>query len=433
MTSESILAGWLVDGSGGPARENVLLTIDKGTITHIEEAIFEKTCQLEVTDFSHCTLLPGLIDAHIHLFMSGTEDLDIREKQLNLTFDDLIGGMEERLGNLIACGIVACRDGGDRHAYTLKYKTDRLAGNAFPLHLKVAGAAWHQIGRYGKMIGNSPGISEKLGQSICKQIQGIDHIKIVNSGLNSLVHFGRETSPQFDVLELQDAITIGEGFGCKTMVHANGKKPVEVALEAGCHSIEHGFFMGQENLKRMADKQIFWVPTAVTMQAYRDTFERRIKKNRIQSPSTDPSLVRIDKMVEVASRNLEHQLEQIHQAKELGVPIAVGTDAGSIGVYHGVSVKEEIRLLMMAGFSGPEAIQCATQNNARLLNLENCGLIAKGTVATFVAVAGPPQDLPDSLGRIAYLYIKGSEYGRREEIKQQDIFRTSGEGTTNIV
>jgi imidazolonepropionase-like amidohydrolase len=118
-------------------------------------------------------------------------------------------------------------------------------------------------------------------------------------------------------------------------------------------------------------------------------------------------------MIQVASRNLDHQLEQIHQAKKVGVPIALGTDAGSIGVHHGGSVKEEIRLLMTAGISGTEAIRCATLNNARLLNLNNCGLLAKGAVATFIAVAGPPQDLPDSLGRIASLYIKGSNYGKK--------------------
>lgn len=407
MNSESILAGWLVDGTGEPARENVLLTINNGTITQIGEAIPEKTRQQEVTDFSHCTLLPGLIDAHIHLFMSGTEDLDIREKQLGLTFDDVIVGMEERLGSLIACGIVACRDGGDRHAYTMKYKRDHLDQNAFPVQLKVAGAAWHQIGRYGKMIGKSPGESETLAQGICKNVRFVDHIKIVNSGLNSLVRFGKETSPQFDVTELKEAVKIGKCFGCKSMVHANGKKPVEIALKAGCHSIEHGFFMGKENLRRMADKQISWVPTAVTMKACRDTFEQRSKKLRAQSHSEDPSMLRINKMAQGASRNLEHQLEQIYQAKKLGVTIALGTDAGSIGVYHGRSVGEEIRLLITAGFSVPGAIQCATLNGARLLNLNDYGVIVKGATATFIAVSGSPQDLPESLGRIAALYIRG--------------------------
>ena len=410
MNAESILAGWVVDGSGGPAIENVLLTVSDGTITQIEEAIPEKTRQQEVTDFSHCTLLPGLIDAHIHLFMSGTEDLDIRENQLTLRFEDVAGGIQKRLGDLIACGIVACRDGGDRHAYTLRYKRDHLNGNTFPIQLKVAGAAWHQRGRYGKMIGKSPQGSTSLGQSIYANNQFVDHIKIVNSGLNSLIRFGKETSPQFDVMELKEAVATGKRLGCKTMVHANGKKPVEIALKAGCHSIEHGFFMGADNLKRMADKQIFWVPTAMTMKAYRDTFERRRINPETRNHFQNSSLPQINKMTRVASQNLEHQLEQIRQAKELGVTIVLGTDAGSIGVHHGKSVQEEVRLLVTAGLSVAEAIQCATLNGARLLDLNDQGVIAKGAVATFMAVRGSPQDLPDSLDRIVSLYIKGNEY-----------------------
>ncbi len=414
MKSKSILAGWLVDGSGEPARKNVLLTINSGVITHIENALPEKIHQPDLTDFSHCSLLPGLIDAHIHLFMSGTEDMDTRTRQLTLRFEDTLDGMEERLDDLVSCGVVGCRDGGDRHAYTMQYKRDHLDQNVFPLQLKVAGAAWHQHGRYGKMIGKSPGTSEKLSQSICRQTRGIDHIKIVNSGLNSLVRFGKETPPQFDVLELREAVTVGMRFGCKTMVHANGKKPVEIALKAGCHSIEHGFFMGEENLKRMADKQIFWVPTAVTMKAYRDAFELRIKNLRSQGHSEDPSMLRMHEMVQGASRNLEHQLEQIYRAKDLGVPIALGTDAGSIGVHHGRSLKEEIRLFITAGFSVPGAIQCATLNNARLLNLDGYGVIAEGAPATFIAVTGAPQDLPENLGSLTSLYIKGKEFHKNK-------------------
>jgi len=413
MSREVILAGWLVDGRGEAARENVLLIVEHGIIVGIEDVVPEKIRQQNVTDFSHCTLLPGLIDAHLHLFMSGTEDLDIRKKQLTLTFDDTSGGIEERLGDLIACGVVACRDGGDRHAFTMQYKRDCLDKTAFPIQLKVAGAAWHQRGRYGRMIGKSPEDSETLGQSIYKNTRFIDHIKIVNSGLNSLLCFGKETPPQFDVMELKEAVAMGKRFACKTMVHANGKKPVEVALKAGCHSIEHGFFMGKENLKRMADKQISWVPTAVTMKAYRDIFERHSTNPGARHPENQ-SLSQRNRMTQVASQNLDHQLEQIHQAKKLGVTIVLGTDAGSIGVHHGRSVQEEIRLFMTAGLSVEEAIQCATLNGARLLNLDGQGVIAKGVVATFIAVRGPPQDLPDSLNRIAALYIKGSEYGQRK-------------------
>ena len=165
-----------------------------------------------------------------------------------------------------------------------------------------------------------------------------------------------------------------------------------------------------DNLKRMADKQIFWVPTAMTMKAYRDTFERRRINPETRNHFQNSSLPQINKMTRVASQNLEHQLEQIRQAKELGVTIVLGTDAGSIGVHHGKSVQEEVRLLVTAGLSVAEAIQCATLNGARLLDLNDQGVIAKGAVATFMAVRGSPQDLPDSLDRIVSLYIKGNEY-----------------------
>ncbi len=157
------------------------------------------------------------------------------------------------------------------------------------------------------MIGKSPGASETLGQGICKNVRFVDHIKIVNSGLNSLVRFGKETSPQFGVTELKEAVKIGKRFGCKTMVHANGKKPVEIAIKSGCHSIEHGFFMGKENLKRMADKQISWVPTAMTMKAYRDAFERRRINPEIRNHLRNPSMPQINKMIRVVSQTFTIQ------------------------------------------------------------------------------------------------------------------------------
>jgi imidazolonepropionase-like amidohydrolase len=409
MSRESILAGWMVDGRGGPVREKVLISLHNGTIAEIEAAGPEKVSVQHLRDFSDCTLLPGLLDAHIHLFMSATENLDVRKRQLTLPYDDVKGGIDKRLGDLMTWGVVACRDGGDRHAYTMRYQREELHRGVFPVQVRVAGTAWHQRGRYGKMIGKSSNGSDTLCQSIKKKIGSGDHIKIVNSGLNSLIHFGNETSPQFDLKTLTAAVTLGKRHGRKTMVHANGRKPVEIALKAGCHSIEHGFFMGKENLKRMADLQIAWVPTAITMKAYHDTLRRR-STHRDQCLDEHPSKVQMGQMAQVAEKNLDHQLEQIHQARKLGVTIALGTDAGSVGVHHGRSVGEEMQLFMRAGYSVPEAIQCATQNNAQLLNLDDYGVIARGSLATFIAVSGPPCDLPDSLDRIVSMYILGSEY-----------------------
>ena len=143
------------------------------------------------------------------------------------------------------------------------------------------------------------------------------------------------------------------------MVHANGKMPVNIAVAAGCHSIEHGFFMGRENLKQMAGGGITWVPTAVTMKAYSDHMQQN------------------DRQADVVRKNLDHQLEQLRRAKDIQVLVAIGTDAGSPGVHHGAAVADEIGLLLEAGFSIQEAIRCATWNGAKLLGLKETGRLVE--------------------------------------------------------
>ena len=127
----------------------------------------------------------------------------------------------------------------------------------------LAGKAWHAPGRYGALIGRTPFSGHTLAQSNREEEHRADHIKIVNSGLNSLSSFAEETPPQFDTEQIQAAVQAGHDLGLRTMVHANGQEAVRVALEAGCDSIEHGYFMGNDNLLKMAEKGITWVPTDV--------------------------------------------------------------------------------------------------------------------------------------------------------------------------
>jgi imidazolonepropionase-like amidohydrolase len=218
----------------------------------------------------------------------------------------------------------------------------------------------------------------------------IDHVKIVNSGLNSLVDFGKETTPQFSLGDLRKAVLCARKRGLKVMVHANGRKPVRDAIDSGCDSIEHGFFMGRENLERLAEKQITWVPTAFTMEAYARTFGKASREN------------------DVARKNLDHQLDQIRQAKDFGVRMAIGTDAGSLGVHHGEAVREEIRLFLVAGLGLGEAVQCATSMGAALLGLEDrAGRLMPGSPATFLAVKAEPERLLETLGSPERVYVKG--------------------------
>jgi len=403
---EKILAGWLIDGSGRAPEKNMILTVEGGEICGIEKAAASTPGDDTVLDFSGCTLLPGLIDAHVHLFMSGTYDSAIRESQLQEAgFDAVRGDILRRLNASLDSGIVAIRDGGDRYAHAMVYKNNRLDRRTTPIAVLTAGKAWRRAGRYGKLIGRDPGKGNTLAEAIKGSREKTDHVKIVNSGLNSLTQFGRQTLPQFSQEELDAAVTSAKEIGLKTMVHANGVAPVETAVKAGCDSIEHGFFMGRDNLARMADQETVWVPTAVTMQAYIEYMQSEAgRQSRLQNGKGALS------PVEGAQRNLEHQLEQMAMARQLGVRVAVGTDAGSPGVDHGKSLRAEIGLLIRAGYSIPEVMKSATCINAQLLGLEGIGYLAAGAAASFVAVAGPPEDIPQSLASIQALFIEGKKW-----------------------
>lgn len=382
-------AGWLIDGSGGPVLKNVRLGIEKENIVSINESGFKDPSIKAAADLSSCTILPPLVDSHVHLCMSGTNDPIVRKNQLDINFADAKVIISNHIAQHLSHGVLAVRDGGDKYAHALRYLNECHDIINSPVKIKVAGKAWHKAGRYGGLIGRPPEKNRSLAEEIKNCSDKTDHIKIVNSGLNSLKEFGKETNPQFSIKELSDAVKIAERLGLKVMVHANGKKPVEFALVSGCHSIEHGFFMGDENLRLMAEKNITWVPTACTMKAYSEHMEKKSIE------------------YDVTRMNLEHQLKQISMARKFGITIALGTDAGSTGVHHGSAVIEELGLLIMAGYSLAEAVKCATFNGATLLGIEEFGLIAKAKPATFIAVKGDPSEFPGSISSIKAICING--------------------------
>jgi imidazolonepropionase-like amidohydrolase len=161
------------------------------------------------------------------------------------------------------------------------------------------------------------------------------------------------------------------------MVHANGRRPVAEAVAAGCTSIEHGFFMGRANLEAMAARGTVWVPTAVTMAAYARQLTRQLTRGR-QSQGEDFGGVASGADLDVVRRNRDHQLAQLRLAFRLGVRVAVGTDAGSLGVDHGRAVAAEMALLAQVDYPIEAVVQAATWNGARLLGLSDRGRLGQG-------------------------------------------------------
>ncbi len=381
--------GWLIDGTGGPASENAVIEVRNGIIETVainpDKPDFigkpeNNDREPETVDLSEYTVIPALMDCHVHLFMSGTADMEIRRRQLEAGYGEIEPVIAGHVEDHLASGVVAVRDGADRSGHAMRYRDSNPNMRNTPLRIKVAGRAWNRPGRYGKLIGRSPEKGQTLAEAIGNDLEKLaprrpDHVKIVNSGINSLKHFGRQTPPQFDPREMKEAVKVSGANGLPTMVHANGVEPVKIAVEAGCRSIEHGFFIGEDNLRRMSDRGTFWVPTACTMKGYAETLDPR-------SPEAEAAL-----------KYLDHQVEQMALGRELGVDMAVGTDAGSMGANHGVAVLEELKLFVRAGFRIEEAISCATGKAARLMDIKTLGELRPGKEAAFIAVKGRPENL----------------------------------------
>lgn len=385
------LVAWLVDGTGSPAKPRVLMTLCNGTVTAVKSGVTGDLPIHNLVDLGHCTIIPPLVDCHVHLCLSGERDPDLRQAQVQMPFDRAQSIIRAHLVDDLAHGIIAVRDAGDHAGQTLRFMRSLFAAELLPMVVRCSGRAWHAPGRYGRLLGRAPVMGESLADALRRTSEDIDQLKIIHSGINSLHDFGRPTAPQFAFEDLRMAISLARSQGLATMVHANGEQPVSEALAAGCRSIEHGYFMGLANLQTMAEEGVAWVPTVTPMAV--------LAHEVTHSPWQR----------DIAARTVEHQLEQLRQARVLGVTVALGTDSGSFGVRHGRSVTEELRFLVEAGFSLESAVQSATANGAHLLGLaEQMGRVAPGFPASFVAVQGSPAQLLEQITTPHSVWLRGT-------------------------
>lgn len=364
-------AAWLLDGCSDHIQTNVELHVHRGRIIKRLAGVTtsgkgSNGCESEGRAFSG-TIIPWLTDCHLHLGLPATAN----EKNQNLW--DLLMAQVERLGGF---GIQIVRDAGEPDAALEDWYRHRFGSseNRLPV-IRRSGRAWFQAGRYGRLIGRPRPVARDLASEILRSTDTAQWVKIINSGLNSLDDFGRPTAPQFSLMELQGAVRAAHSRNRRVMVHANGIEPVRMAMAAGCDSIEHGYFMGRDNLTRLADQQIAWIPTLAPMAA-------------LQAAQELPDARR-----DVAARTLEHQMEQVHQALRLGVRMLPGTDAGSPGVLHGPALLWELNLWVKAGCSLVRSIQAAGPRAAGFLGAPSATGVIPGAPANWLLFEVPPERL----------------------------------------
>ena len=386
MEDSFFSCGYLIDGTGGPVQRDCILASQKGLITRILPKGAALPPKAKIWDFSGCTIVPALADSHVHLAWMDAAEPSLRKAMMNAPWQDAKRVIASNTALSLDWGVVLARDAGDRHAWSLKFWLEEECG---PFLIIPAGKAWHAPDRYGAIIGRPPEPNVPLHEAIRLNSKNLGHVKIVGSGINSLADFGRQSAPQFSLSALEKAVRAARELNLNVTVHANGKEPVRIALEAGAASIEHGFFMGEQNLGLLAEKGAAWAPTAVTMAGYARTLPKG------------------DKRADIAEKMLAHQIGQMELARRLGVKICPGTDAGSQGVGHGRALWEEMGIMARAGFKVEEVIAAASKDNFALAGIGKTKTLAPKNPADLAVVAQNPESLLADPPEIKALFVGG--------------------------
>ncbi len=379
-----IVAGNFIDGSGtNDVRKNVFLAVKDGIITAIDSAAnLPRGDGVVIDDFSHCTILPALVDCSVSLSRSPSVDRRVRSSTEDAGF--------AKKATMLTQHIHYCHVHGVQGVAVSDDITDLLERD----HEGMAQGSIIDIRTSGRLC--------RSRHCAADNSAGGDFLKLGYSG-----NIEDEQAAQLS-FNHEDLCRILQHRGTKkSVVVANGRQQVEEALEAGCDAIEQGYAMGEDNLRKMAEKNVLWIPSVLRAKNALDGAGTggdvccRFSLRYVAPGKPDPGAEAFWKKM------LAEQLTQLRFARKLGVTTAVGTGAGSVGILHGESMVEEMKLFIKAGYSLEETIRCASENGARFFGMEKLGTLAVGRKATFLITRGTVKQLPRKLSYLEGIYVDG--------------------------
>ncbi|MGH9608009.1 MAG: amidohydrolase family protein [Terracidiphilus sp.] len=376
--------GTLLDGSSAAPLHNANVVYDSRSILCASEHApptdllnaGQTAPDCDLLDF---TLLPGLIDAHTHLFLEGGElDPDKRAAYLKQSPEELLQHALRRLESLVRLGVTAVRDAGDKDGVGLALSKLYARADRPPMpYVDSPGAAIHHRGRYGSFMAEP--FEDCLTPWRCVEERvkaGADRIKLISTGIINFKKGAVTTEPQMTTERIAEFVAAAKSFAKQTLAHASGDAGIERAIDGGVDSIEHGFFIRDDQLARMRDKQIAWVPTFAPVQ---------MQVDHADWMGWDATVVAN------LRRILDRHAASLVKAHEMGVQIIAGCDAGSYGVAHGLSFLYELELMEHAGLSPLAVIHAAAGAGfARLAFKEKFGLIKPGFLSRFILTRHSP-------------------------------------------
>jgi imidazolonepropionase-like amidohydrolase len=400
-----IHAGKVLDVPGNPARGATTITVTDGKIVSLENGFKAAGRNVRVIDLKDSYVLPGLIDAHVHL-TSDSGGIAGQLEEITLSpaaqaFDAWENGMKT-----LRAGFTTVRNLGDGDGAVLALRDaindgqiqgPRIldAGNSISVssgHMDGSLGYRDELRPYFKAAGNTCDGAEDCRRAVRLQVsRGADVIKLATTGgVNSRIGAGLGKQMFED-----EAVTIVETaklFGKKVSAHAHGGDGIRLALEAGVDSIEHGTILDPETIEAFVASGAYYVPTLSTVNGY-------IERLEANPDAYEPDVrAKIEWRIGITGKSLEILYPK-------GVPIAFGTDAGVSK--HGRN-GDEFELMVRFGMPPMEAIKAATVNAADLLGItETAGTLEPGKSADIIAVKGDPAADVKLLKSVSFVMARG--------------------------
>jgi len=389
------------------------------------------------------TLLPGLIDAHIHLggpagISSAPEDYDPQKT------------LPRSAAALLYSGVTAARSVGDALDASLRLRNAINAGSRLGAQISACGPMFTAENGHGtEFVEHLPaGVKESVKSQIVRtpktpeearrQVRelksaGVDCLKgILEAGWGDGMLFDR-----LDILLVRSVAEEARAQHLPLAVHTGDARDVADAVEIGAASVEHGSWRDEIHdhiLERMARQGVYLDPTLSVAEAYAQYFAGKadaLNSSLVQQVvparvlQTTRQFVTSGKGVEPAKAELfqrafEQSRDNLLRAWKAGVPLVMGTDAGNPLVFHGPSLHHELQLWVQAGIPADVALKAATANAARLLGIAGrTGAIRKGLDADLLLVDGNPLQEISATERISLVAFKGERIRRAALFEQK--------------
>ncbi|WP_438480263.1 amidohydrolase family protein [Oleiharenicola lentus] len=400
-------AGSLIDGRSDTVRKNVTIVIDGERFASIADGFTAASEGDTVIDLKNATVLPGLMDMHVHITGEQSGAAGYAEGFYMNPADVALRATTYAKKTLLA-GFTTVRDCGAGENLNIAMRNATAKGWIIGPRIFAAGSVsttgghgdgtnglnnklQHLLSEEQTGIANSPDEIRRVVRQRYKD--GADLIKIAaTGGVLSLAKSGQ--APLFTEDEVKAVVTTAKDYGLKVAAHAHGDEGMQRAIKAGVASIEHGTYMSDETIALMKQHGTYYVPT---ISAGRFVAEKS-KIDGYFPTIVRPKAAAIGPLIQAT----------FQKAYAAGVKIAFGTDQGVAP--HGDNAKEFI-YMVEAGMPPMKAIQSATLEGAKLLDAEkDLGTVEKGKYADLVAVVGDPLADISLLTKITFVMKAGTVY-----------------------